>query len=174
MSSSEYWVWQQNYLYWSTRYFLRIKFVIPSLTFAVQLINWTVKWRRPDLRELISECSIVWYSTVLFSKFITSSFAYCFSIFIWNCRECGIFSNSVSNAENNFFVIIVSKVPKWDNLVVRSADFYFSIINNLKCTLALYLYSNGKKEKQASSERDRERESASVGALRKEGTWHLS
>jgi hypothetical protein len=59
-------------------------------------------------------------------------------------------------------------------VVVRSADFYFSNVNNLKCTLALYLYSNGKKGKQASSERDRERECASVGALRKEGTWRLS
>ncbi len=53
-------------------------------------------------------------------------------------------------------------------MVVRSADFYFSNVNNLKCTLALYLYWNGKKGKQANNERDRERESASVGALRKD------
>ncbi len=57
---------------------------------------------------------------------------------------------------------------------LRSADFYCRIINNLKCTLALYLYSNGKKGKQANSRRDRERECASVGALRKEGSWRLS
>jgi hypothetical protein len=62
---------------------------------------------------------------------------------------------------------IVLKVSKWDSLVVQSADFYFSNINNLKCTLALYLYWNGKKGKQANNERYRERESASVGALRK-------
>ncbi len=52
-------------------------------------------------------------------------------------------------------------------MVVRSADFYFSNVNNLKGTLALYLYWNGKKGKQANNERDRERESASVGALQK-------
>jgi hypothetical protein len=40
---------------------------------------------------------------------------------------------------------------------VRSADFYSQNNNNLKCTLALYLYSNGKKGKQANNERDRER-----------------
>ena len=57
---------------------------------------------------------------------------------------------------------IVSKVSKWDNLVVRSADFYFPNVNNLKCTLALYLYSNEKKGKQANSERDRERERVCV------------
>ena len=69
---------------------------------------------------------------------------------------------------------IVSKVPKLDNLVVRSTDFYCQNVNNLKCTLALYLYSNGKKGKQANSKRDRERASAGVGALRKEGSWHPS
>ncbi len=52
-------------------------------------------------------------------------------------------------------------------MVVRSADFYFSNVNNLKGTLALYLYWNRKKGKQANNERDRERESASVGALGK-------
>jgi hypothetical protein len=59
-------------------------------------------------------------------------------------------------------------------MVLRSADFYCRYVNNLKCTLALYLYSNGKKGKQANSKRDRERECASVGALQKEGSWHLS
>jgi len=44
----------------------------------------------------------------------------------------------------------------------RSADIYCLNINNLKCTLALFLYAKGKKGKQASSERDRERESASM------------
>ncbi len=42
---------------------------------------------------------------------------------------------------------IVSKVSKWDNLVLRSADFYCQNVNNLKCTLVLYLYSNEKKGK---------------------------
>jgi hypothetical protein len=42
---------------------------------------------------------------------------------------------------------IVSKVPKWDNLVLRSADFYFSIVINFCSELLLYLYSNGKKGK---------------------------
>ncbi len=42
-------------------------------------------------------------------------------------------------------------------MVVRSADFYSQNVKNLKCTLTLYLYSNGKKGKQANSERDRER-----------------
>ncbi len=42
-------------------------------------------------------------------------------------------------------------------LVFRSADIYCQNINNLKCTLALFLYANGKKGKQANSERDRER-----------------
>jgi hypothetical protein len=51
-------------------------------------------------------------------------------------------------------------------LVVRSADFYSQNVNNLKCTLALYLYSNGKKGKQANSERDRERECGSVAERR--------
>ncbi len=59
-------------------------------------------------------------------------------------------------------------------LAFRSADFYCQNVNNLKCTLALFLYSNGKKGKQANSERDRERASASVGALRKDGPWHPS
>ncbi len=95
-------------------------------------------------------------------------------------------NSSWPNAANNFWFIIdnfvwfsqktflsqtyvVSKVPKWDNLVVRSADFYFSNVINSKCTLALYLYWNGKKGKQVNKERDRERESVSVsvGALRK-------
>ncbi len=44
-------------------------------------------------------------------------------------------------------------------LVFRSADVYCQNINNLKCTLVLFLYANGKKGKQANSERDRERES---------------
>jgi len=52
-------------------------------------------------------------------------------------------------------------------LFLRSADFYCQNVNNLKCTFALFLYSNGKKGKQANSERDRERAIASVGALRK-------
>jgi hypothetical protein len=47
-------------------------------------------------------------------------------------------------------------------LAFRSADVYCQNINNLKCTLALFLYANGKKGKQANSERDRERESVSV------------
>ncbi len=42
---------------------------------------------------------------------------------------------------------IVSKVPKWDNLVLRSADFYFSIVINFCSEPLLYLYSNGKKGK---------------------------
>jgi len=40
----------------------------------------------------------------------------------------------------DMFKHIVLKVSKWDNLVVRSADFYFSIVNNQKGTLAPYLY----------------------------------
>jgi hypothetical protein len=56
-------------------------------------------------------------------------------------------------------------------LAFRSTDVNGQNINNLKCTLALFLYSNGKKGKQANSERDRERASASVGALRKDGHW---
>jgi hypothetical protein len=59
-------------------------------------------------------------------------------------------------------------------LAFRSADVYCQSINNLKCTLALFLYSNGKKGKQANSKRDRERVSASVGALWKDGSWHPS
>ena len=59
-------------------------------------------------------------------------------------------------------------------LAFRSADVYCQNINNLKCTLTLFLYANGKKGKQANSKRDRERECESVGALRKEGSWHLS
>jgi hypothetical protein len=43
-------------------------------------------------------------------------------------------------------------------LVFRSADVYCQNINNLNCTLVLFLYANGKKGKQANSERDRERE----------------
>jgi hypothetical protein len=54
-------------------------------------------------------------------------------------------------------IIIVSKVSQWDKVVARSADFYSQNIINLKCTLALYLYSNGKKGKRANSKRDRER-----------------
>jgi hypothetical protein len=53
----------------------------------------------------------------------------------------------------------------------RCADVYCQNINNLKCTLALFLYANGKKGKQANSERHRERENASVGALQKDGCW---
>jgi hypothetical protein len=41
-------------------------------------------------------------------------------------------------------------------LAFRSTDVYGQNINNLKCTLALFLYANGKKGKQANSERDRE------------------
>jgi hypothetical protein len=59
-------------------------------------------------------------------------------------------------------------------LAFRSADIYCQNINNLKCTLALFLYTNGKKGKQADSERDRERECASVGALQKDGCWRPS
>ncbi len=59
-------------------------------------------------------------------------------------------------------------------LAFRSAEVYCQNINNLKCTLALFLYSNGNKGKQANSERDRERASESVGALRKDGHWRLS
>jgi hypothetical protein len=59
-------------------------------------------------------------------------------------------------------------------LAFRSADFYCQNVNNLKCTLTLFLYSKGKKGKQANSKRDRERASASVGALWKDGSWHLS
>jgi len=47
-------------------------------------------------------------------------------------------------------------------LAFRSADVYCQNINNPKCTLALFLYANGKKGKQAKSERDIERESVSV------------
>ncbi len=47
-------------------------------------------------------------------------------------------------------------------LVFRSADVYCQKLNNLKCTLALFLHANGKKWKQANGERDRERECASV------------
>ncbi len=59
-------------------------------------------------------------------------------------------------------------------LAFRSADFYCQNINNLKCTLALFLYSNGKKGKQANIERDRERASASVGVLWKYRHGRLS
>jgi hypothetical protein len=47
-------------------------------------------------------------------------------------------------------------------LVFRSAYIYCQNINNLKCTLALFLYANGKKGKQANSERDKERERVCV------------
>jgi hypothetical protein len=60
---------------------------------------------------------------------------------------------------------------KMRQFAFRSADVYCQNINNLKCTLALFLYANGKKGKQANSERDRERENASVGALQKDGHW---
>ncbi len=43
-------------------------------------------------------------------------------------------------------------------LAFWSTDIYCKKLNNLKCTLALFLYANGKKGKQADSERDRERE----------------
>jgi hypothetical protein len=59
-------------------------------------------------------------------------------------------------------------------LAFRSANVYCQNVNILKCTLALFLYANGKKGKQANSERDRERESASMGALQKDGPWHPS
>ncbi len=47
-------------------------------------------------------------------------------------------------------------------LVFWSADVYCQNLNNLKSTLTLILYANGKKGKQANSERDRERECARV------------
>jgi hypothetical protein len=47
-------------------------------------------------------------------------------------------------------------------LAFGSTDVYCQKLNNLKCTLALFLYANRKKGKQASSERDRERECARV------------
>ncbi len=47
-------------------------------------------------------------------------------------------------------------------LAFRSADIYCQKLNNLKCTLALFLYANRKKRKQANSERDRERECVRV------------
>ncbi len=56
-------------------------------------------------------------------------------------------------------------------LVFRSADIYCQKLNNLKCTLALFLYANGKKGKQANSERDRERECASVNIAER---WALA
>jgi hypothetical protein len=59
-------------------------------------------------------------------------------------------------------------------LAFRSADVYCQNINNLKCTLALFLYSNGKKGKQANSKRDRERASArkmDIGIRHKTGCW---
>ncbi len=46
--------------------------------------------------------------------------------------------------------------------MVLSPQTFVRKINNLKCTLALFLYANGKKGKQADSERDRERECARV------------
>ncbi len=42
-------------------------------------------------------------------------------------------------------------------LAFRSADVYCQNLHNQKCTLALFLYTNGKKGIQADSERDRER-----------------
>jgi hypothetical protein len=51
-------------------------------------------------------------------------------------------------------------------MVVRSADFYSQNINNLKCTLALYLYSNRKKGKQANSKGDRVCECESIAERR--------
>jgi hypothetical protein len=59
-------------------------------------------------------------------------------------------------------------------LVFMSADVYCQKLNNLKCTLTLFLYANRKKGKQADSKRDRERVCARVGALRKDGHWHLT
>ena len=48
--------------------------------------------------------------------------------------EVGCF---VKKANNTF---IESKVPKWDNLVLRSADFYFSIvINFLQRAAAIFI-----------------------------------
>jgi hypothetical protein len=47
-------------------------------------------------------------------------------------------------------------------LAFRSADIYCQKLNNLKCTLALFLYANRKKGKPANSERDRERECVRV------------
>jgi len=59
-------------------------------------------------------------------------------------------------------------------LAFRSADVYCQNINNLKCTLVLFLYANRKKGKQANSKRGREKENVSVGALQKDGHWCLS
>ncbi len=56
-------------------------------------------------------------------------------------------------------------------LVFMSADVYCQKLNNLKCTLALFLYAKGKKGKQANSKRDRERECASVNI---EERWALA
>ncbi len=51
---------------------------------------------------------------------------------------------------------------KMRRLGFRSADVYCQKLNNLKCTLTLFLYANGKKGKQAVGERARERECARV------------
>ncbi len=51
---------------------------------------------------------------------------------------------------------------KMRQVAFRSTDVYCQKLKNLKCTLALLLYANGKKGKQASSQRDRERECARV------------
>ncbi len=64
-------------------------------------------------------------------------------------------------------------------LAFRSAEVYCQNINNLKCTLALFLYSNGKKGKQANSERDREKRvtvwercgKTDIGVRHKTGCW---
>jgi hypothetical protein len=51
---------------------------------------------------------------------------------------------------------------KMRQLVFRSADIYCQKLNNLKCTLALFLYANRKKGKQANGKRDRERDCVSI------------
>ncbi len=70
--------------------------------------------------------------------------------FLINCIEkCAaiVFDFIVGACHFIYDKIIVSKVSKGDNVVVRSADFYFSIVINFFSTLLLYLYSNGKKGK---------------------------
>jgi hypothetical protein len=63
---------------------------------------------------------------------------------------------------------------KMRQLVFRSADVYCQKLNNLKCTLALFLYAKRKKGKQANSEKDRERVCVRERALLKDGCWRPS
>ncbi len=60
----------------------------------------------------------------------------------------------------------------------RFADVYCQNLNNLKCTLALFLYANGKKGKKASSETEKESVrdcehcgNTYVGVRHKTGCW---